>query len=816
MQKLFLTLFLLVAFGAKAQITVSGVVKDAQDKTALPYVNIYVKNTTQGTYTDAKGQFSISLPQNKATLVFSYIGYEKKEIEVTGNQSITVQLKSLSLSLEEVTVLPGENPADVIMRKVVDNRDKHDPENLPTFKYKSYNKFVININKSGKNDTAKPEVKHYDNPSDSILDAQNRGFEDTLLNMMNLFLMESVTEKKYKRPRSYKETVLASRISGIKRAEYVLLATEIQSFSFYSNYIKILGKEYLSPIAKGNTRKYLFILQDTAVENGEQSYVIYYQPRKGKNFEGLSGLLYINTQNFAVMKATASLADGGGTETQVVQQYQKLSDSVYFPTLFTSDFIFSGVSVAVSDSNEKPNAYVPMGKAKTTLYDIELDNEFKRREFDNVELEFAPDALTKDKDFWQKNRQEQLDSKDSLTYKFVDSIGKELNLDRRLEFLRILTTGKIPVGGFNINLEDIYRFNNFEGSRLGFGLSTNNRLSKRFTVGGYYAYGFKDEHSKFGGNLSLFLNKTQSSAINAFYSNDVAETGVQNTGKYSPLEEERFRRIYISIMDRVERSKASINFRLLRYIALDAGFERVNKQVTTQYRFGDGQQQYFRFANAVLSLRWAPGEKLAQSFGSLRPISNDRSFVLNAQITQGFKGVMDGQFSYLKTDVTADYKVRIRNLGYSYIRLSGGHVNGDVPYTDMYFGRAGYNSKNIALVTPFAFETMKYNEFFGNSYAAAFFRHDFGSLLLKTAKWKPQILLVTNVFFSTLSNPSIHKHFPLQSAEKGFYESGIQVNNIFKLNFAGYGGGVFYRYGPYSNSSPLKNLIGKLSLGFAF
>lgn len=809
-------LFLLVAFGAKAQITVSGVVKDAQDKTALPYVNIYVKNTTQGTYTDAKGQFSISLPQTKATLVFSYIGYEKKEIEVTGNQSITVQLKSLSLSLEEVTVLPGENPADVIMRKVVDNRDKHDPENLPTFKYKSYNKFVININKSGKNDTAKPEVKHYDNPSDSILDAQNRGFEDTLLNMMNLFLMESVTEKKYKRPRSYKETVLASRISGIKRAEYVLLATEIQSFSFYSNYIKILGKEYLSPIAKGNTRKYLFILQDTALENGEQSYVIYYQPRKGKNFEGLSGLLYINTQNFAVMKATASLADGGGTETQVVQQYQKLSDSVYFPSLFTSDFIFSGVSVAVSDSNEKPNAYVPMGKAKTTLYDIELDNEFKRREFDNVELEFAPDALTKDKDFWQKNRQEQLDSKDSLTYKFVDSLGKELNLDRRLEFLRILTTGKIPVGGFNINLEDIYRFNNFEGSRLGFGLSTNNRLSKRFTVGGYYAYGFKDEHSKFGGNFSLFLNKTQSSAINASYSNDVAETGVQNTGKYSPLDEERFRRIYISIMDRVERSKASINFRLLRYISLDAGFERVNKQVTTQYRFGDGQQQYFRFANAVLSLRWAPGEKLAQSFGSLRPISNDRSFVLNAQITQGFKGVMDGQFSYLKTDVTADYKLRIRNLGYSYIRLSGGHVDGDIPYTDMYFGRAGYNSKNIALVTPFAFETMKYNEFFGNSYAAAFFRHDFGSLLLKTAKWKPQILLVTNVFFSTLSNPSMHKHFPLQSAEKGFYESGIQVNNIFKLNFAGYGGGVFYRYGPYSNSSPLKNLIGKLSLGFAF
>lgn len=819
MKKILLPVLLLFPFLLQAQVTVSGIVKDGEDKSPLPYVNIYVKNTTQGTYTDVKGNFSIHLSQNEAILVFSFIGYEKKEISVKGNQNLTVVLKPLTLSLDEITVMPGENPADVIMRKVVDNRDAHDPENLETFKFKSYNKFTVGIDASSKKgvaDSVPAPPKKYTNPGDSILDAKEHGFEDTLLNKMNLFLMESVTEKKYKKPRSYKETVLASRMSGVKSAEYVLLATEIQSFSFYSNYIKVLGKEYLSPIAQGNTRKYLFILQDTADEKGEQAFVIYYQPRKGKNFEGLTGLLYINTQNFAVMKATASVAGSDGTETQVVQYYSKLGEDVYFPTLFTSDFYFSSVAVSLSDSGENARSFAPIGKARTTLYDISLENDFKRREFDNVELEFAPDALKKDKEFWNTNRQDSLDAKDSLTYTLIDSIGKELNLDRRLEFLRIFSTGKIPVGFFNIHLDEIARFNNFEGLRAGLGVSTNNRLSKRFTVGGYYAYGFKDVHSKYGGNFSLYLNKTQTSALNTLYSNDVDETGVQKFVKYTLADPERFRDIYVSVMDRVERSKATLNFRLLRYVTINGGMELVNKKVTTQYRYGDGQQDYFKFTNAILTLRWAPGEKLVQSFGTFRPINNDRSFVLNGHISKSVKSMANGQFDFLRTDISADYKFRIRNFGHTYIRLSGGHVEGDAPYTEMYFGKAGYNTKNIALVTPYAFETMKYNEFFGNSYGAAFIRHDFGSLLFKSKKLKPQILLVTNVFFSRLSNPNIHKNYPLNTATKGFYESGVQINNIYKINFAGYGVGVFYRYGPYSNSEPLKNLIVKLSINAAF
>lgn len=821
MKKIILLLFILSPLIHKAQLVISGTVTDAKEKSTLPYVNVYVKNSTQGTYTNIKGKFTIEVPQNKVVLVFSSIGYAKREIAVEKSTNLEVALEPLALSLEETIVLPGENPADIIMRKVVDNRNLHNPEKLKTFAYKSYNKFVVNINKRGLKNFNSDSVDLNDSAAVAKRDAKLRNkektFEDTLLNEMNLFLMESVTEKKFKRPKKYKETVLASRISGLKNAQYVLLANELQSFSFYSNYIKVLGKEYLSPITKGNTKKYLFILQDTVEEAGESVYVIYYQPRKGKNFDGLTGLLYINTQNYAVMKATANVADKkSGIGAQVVQQYKKLEGKVYFPMQFTAEFNFIGVAVSFSDSSEGAREYSPLGKAKTVLYDISLDNNFRRRDFDNVELSYAPDAQRKDSAFWNKNRQEKLTSKDSLTYVIVDSVGEEFNLDRRLQLFRILQTRQLPVGPINIYLEDIIKFNNFEGARLGLHVSTNERLSRRFKVGGYYAYGFKDKHSKYGGDFHLYLNKSQSSALNFLYSNDVAETGIHMPLQYELQDQEKIRDLYISMMDRVERSKASLNLRLLRYLTVDGGIEMVNKSVTTAYRFGDGLQQSFKFTNAVASFRWAPGEKLIESFGRYRPKKRNRSFVVNATVTKGLNNLLDGNFDFLRTDVMADYKFRVRNIGNTHIRLATGFVDGQVPITEMYFGRAGYNDKNVSIVTPFAFETMRYNEFFGSEYAALFFRHDFASLLYRTEKWKPQILLITNVYFSRISNPSIHKILPLQPANKGFYESGIQVNNIFKVNFAGYGAGVFYRYGPYSSGEFLKNIVAKLSFNFAF
>ena len=81
---LMLCFFLItVSFGAYAQKTVSGVVKD-DGGAPLPGVSVIIKGTSTGTATGIDGDFSIPNVPDDATLVFSFIGFETQEV-VVGN-----------------------------------------------------------------------------------------------------------------------------------------------------------------------------------------------------------------------------------------------------------------------------------------------------------------------------------------------------------------------------------------------------------------------------------------------------------------------------------------------------------------------------------------------------------------------------------------------------------------------------------------------------------------------------------------------------------------------------------------------------------
>ncbi|NME66711.1 SusC/RagA family TonB-linked outer membrane protein [Flammeovirga aprica] len=83
---------------------VTGTVKDITDGSALPGVNVLVKGTASGTVTDLDGKFSISLTDDQNTLVFSFIGYTSKEVDVSSASDITVDLEVDAEELEEVVV----------------------------------------------------------------------------------------------------------------------------------------------------------------------------------------------------------------------------------------------------------------------------------------------------------------------------------------------------------------------------------------------------------------------------------------------------------------------------------------------------------------------------------------------------------------------------------------------------------------------------------------------------------------------------------------------------------------------------------------
>ena len=99
--KHFFILLLCCGFSFAQQVNVAGIVRDSSGE-PLPGVSVIVKGTTQGVQTDFDGKYQIQA-SNGAVLQFSYIGMNKKEVEVTGN-NLDVVLQEAVSNIEEVVV----------------------------------------------------------------------------------------------------------------------------------------------------------------------------------------------------------------------------------------------------------------------------------------------------------------------------------------------------------------------------------------------------------------------------------------------------------------------------------------------------------------------------------------------------------------------------------------------------------------------------------------------------------------------------------------------------------------------------------------
>lgn len=88
-----------------ADFTVSGTVTSGDDNSPLPGVNVVIKGTTSGTTTNADGKYTINVPDENATLVFSFIGYTSTEVSVAGRSVIDVAMELSIEQLSEVVVV---------------------------------------------------------------------------------------------------------------------------------------------------------------------------------------------------------------------------------------------------------------------------------------------------------------------------------------------------------------------------------------------------------------------------------------------------------------------------------------------------------------------------------------------------------------------------------------------------------------------------------------------------------------------------------------------------------------------------------------
>ena len=111
--RLFLVLSLIgAAWPAMAQELMRGIVVDSASLAALPSVNVQIRNTSRGTTTDEKGNFSVQASRDD-TLVFSSLGYKTLELPLALYEAGMIRLSEKYTLLKAVTIdeyRKGENP----------------------------------------------------------------------------------------------------------------------------------------------------------------------------------------------------------------------------------------------------------------------------------------------------------------------------------------------------------------------------------------------------------------------------------------------------------------------------------------------------------------------------------------------------------------------------------------------------------------------------------------------------------------------------------------------------------------------------------
>jgi iron complex outermembrane recepter protein len=105
LNRIFLTgLLFIIGVSSYAQsFRITGIVTEAGNGNAIPGVSVLVKGSSNGTITDIDGKFILDASQD-AVLVLSFIGFQKQEVAVGGQSSLSIKLKEDTGQLNEVVI----------------------------------------------------------------------------------------------------------------------------------------------------------------------------------------------------------------------------------------------------------------------------------------------------------------------------------------------------------------------------------------------------------------------------------------------------------------------------------------------------------------------------------------------------------------------------------------------------------------------------------------------------------------------------------------------------------------------------------------
>lgn len=791
--------------------TVSGKVVDGRTKQAIPFAFVGINNTNIGTTTDIDGNFTLNLRSGASLLVVQIVSYEKTEIDLTStdlSKPLIIKLKSSDISLAEVVVTPKENPANEIIRRVIKNKPKLNPGNLPFYSCSTYGKTYFTAS------TKKGDEFYYN--EDTVRFRKDKKF----LDKQYFFLIESASEKKYIYKNITQEKILASRVSGFKSAPFASLASQLQSFTFFENNIAVLDINYVNPIQKGTFKRYRFDIRDTIIEGIDTTILIDFHPRKNSNFKALKGTLYINKNDHAIANV---IAEPYETQTKsntvkIQQLYKRVNNKQWFPVQLVTEILFNNAQV--SAENEKSVDRIMKCVSRLYVSDINLDSTVKIKK-KNIEVINEKGYETKNEDYWITKRNDSLNAKEKRTYQVIDSVGKAENFEKKIKLIKILSTGQVPIGPVSLDIRKIFKANDYEKIRVGLGFLTNEKLTKWAEVGAYTGYGFGDKAWKYGGHAQFHFIGNKSNNIRFDIARDLLETAHTEflEDGTSLLSTQNIRNYLVGMMDYVSYGKLSLNTPINHFIKSSFYFQ--SSQRTSRSGFGSLQNYYtdnqntFVTNEAGVQLKIWPFEKFTESFVGLVSLGSKwPCFYVNYSQTVpvsmlGYTNTVE----FSKLDLRLDHRIFFKIRGYFNYQLQAGKVFGNVPYSYQY-NNTGSRINKYYISADNSFETMYFNEFVSTEYGAIYTTYNTGKVFKPNKYINPEFELVNNAGVGRVLNAERLTNIELSDISKVYTETGIRFKNLLQSGFSSYGIGVFYRYGSYALEDPMKNIVLKFVLGF--
>jgi len=825
MKRLFVLLFFF-QLSLEAQIQINGIIKDSETKKTLPFATITSENGFS-TISDVDGKFNFMLTYQPKSITISYVGYESKTISlVTFHSFLIIQLIPKIAELKEVT-LSNINPANAIITKVIQQKNNNNPQlKLSSFQFKSYTKLLVTANPDsiiGKIDTV--FVDAITKNKIIKIDSSDYKFKK-IVDKQHLFLTEKVSQFQFEKPH-LKETILGTKMAGFKEPIYELLGFSLQSFSIYDDKYELFETKYKSPISKAALKEYRYKILDTLVIENREILLLYF---KNKNKKGLEGLLYIDNENHAVAKAVMRIR--GVLDITGIHEFTYLAnEKVWFPIWKNFKIvkgkskeptaILSGrIEFAAEDDNtnsKKSASDFTYFSSEMQTFDLVVNTNLKIKK-SSVAIEVNKNANIRDAVFWSQNRKDSLDLRSERTYIVLDSIVTKENIEGKIKFGRKVINGYLPFGPFDFDLRYLLSYNNFEGFRFGVGGITNDSFSKTIRFDGYTAYGLKDETVKYNLGTAVRIGNFSNTWIGGSYIDDIREIASTTfaTDKrvfklYDP------RPINISTFYNHKTWRGYLETKIIP--KTETIWQLTHSEITPLFNYTfineDSLYRNYSMTTAMFSMQWNPFSDFMQTPNG--KIEYEKRFPkFSFQFTKSLPNIFGNDFDFGKIDARIEYEKKYLNGQKSAFLVQAGYAFGVLPLTHLYnTSPNNLNNDNliqrITIAGKNSFETMYFNEFFSSEYLMLQFKHGFKRVEL-FKKIKPSLVLVTRMAWGNLQHTERHVGIDFKTLNDGFFESGIELNQIFN----GFGLTGFYRYGPNQLPRFEDNLAVKLSFVFDF